>query len=327
MKRITSFILLVTALYSCQDEEAEPTYEYWNQLTTHPEGWFWNPVTFSLNSKLYIGTGNNQGHVQNTFLTYDLSSNSWEEAERMPTGVRDKAIAFVIDDKAYVGLGSTCTNTESGTCEFLYYRDLWSFDEINGWIQMDSIPEMIGTDLKASFTINKSGYVIVSGERVERRNVLWEFDSERHIWIEKGIYPGNCYPNIAFSINGKAYVGLGWGSGACNEFWEYNPLADQWEQLANFNGKPRLESFAISINEYGYVFGGRFHGGTIFDDDEHLFDVWRFDANSKIWMQIEEDYPGEGNLNLIGELVDGKLIFGMGDYSDDLWEFKYNSIE
>ena len=77
------------------------------------------PVGFSVNGKGYVGTGHagNQYGVRKDFWEYDPAANNWTQVTSMP-GRRYGAVAFVINDKAFVG---------TGTRHYGFRNDLWLF--------------------------------------------------------------------------------------------------------------------------------------------------------------------------------------------------------
>jgi hypothetical protein len=84
------------------------------------------------------------------------------------------------------------------------------------------------------------------------------------------------YANIArisaatFVVNGKGYVTLGSSSSLLSTTWEYDPVADLWKSLTEFEGTIRTEAVGFGVGSYGYVTTGR-------SNAFYLEDIWRFD--------------------------------------------------
>ena len=61
---------------------------------------------------------------------------------------------------------------------------------------------------------------------------------------------------VAFSLNGKAYVGTGHDGFSKNDFWEYDPALNTWTQKNDFSGSPRYGAVAFVVNGKVYIGGG-----------------------------------------------------------------------
>jgi len=59
---------------------------------------------------------------------------------------------------------------------------------------------------------------------------LWAYLPASNTWEQKKDCPATTplYGSIAFVMNDKAYVGLGWGAGTT--IWAYNPEVDDWSE-------------------------------------------------------------------------------------------------
>src|SRR5690606_21016931 len=63
----------------------------------------------------------------------------------------------------------------------------------------------------------------------------------------------------SFSVGGKGYVGTGYSFPArlyLDDFWEYNPVSDDWRQIADYLGGERGGASSFSIDDRGYVGSG-----------------------------------------------------------------------
>lgn len=85
-----------------------PVTDQWTQKANVPGDHWADAVAFAICSKGYVTTGESQDSatVYHTDLwQYDPSTNQWIQQSDFPGQRRDEAVAFVIGDKAYVGLG------------------------------------------------------------------------------------------------------------------------------------------------------------------------------------------------------------------------------
>ncbi len=64
---------------------------------------------------------------------------------------------------------------------------------------------------------------------------------------------------VAFSANNKGYFGTGVSmnfNNLFNDFWEYDPVGDQWTRINDFPGRPRAAAVSFAIGNRGYVGSG-----------------------------------------------------------------------
>jgi len=88
---------------------------------------------------------------------------------------------------------------------------------------------------------------------------VWEYNINTKAWAQKSIVPNhfNRGKPVSFFINGIFYFGTGmhimqW-SQLLNDWWKYDPLADEWTHLNNFPGGARYCATAFSIGGKGYI--------------------------------------------------------------------------
>lgn len=151
----------------------------------------------------------------------------------------------------------------------------------------------------------------------------------QNFWTKKADFSGlKRERSIAFSINGKGYVGTGVDTADVvkKDFWEYDPSLNAWTQKANIIGVARRNAIAFSINGKGYV-------GTGMDNPEAslgstLSDFMEFDPITNIWIS-KASFPGSigtGVYFATGFSADSKGYIccgkrGPNDYTDEFWEY------
>ena len=79
-----------------------------------------NGVGFSVAGLGYVATGNNGSNVR-TIWEYDPADDLWEEMTELEGAARNDAIAFVINNEAFIATGKN-----GGT----YFDDLWRFEPL-----------------------------------------------------------------------------------------------------------------------------------------------------------------------------------------------------
>lgn len=104
--------------------EYNPDTDTWTRLAPFPGpgSQRFGRVSFVINGKAYIGLGREPatgGKAFSNFWIYDPVTDEWEQGERMPGPGRYNSIAFVINDKAYVGFGKL--ENGSNTNDFFEY--------------------------------------------------------------------------------------------------------------------------------------------------------------------------------------------------------------
>ncbi|OOQ59701.1 Kelch repeat-containing protein [Mucilaginibacter pedocola] len=173
------------------------------------------------------------------------------------------------------------------------------------WKQLADFPGA-GRVRAYGFSIGGKGY-IVGGNAGSGFNViplydLWEYDPATDQWTQKSDYPGQAAEYLrGFTINGKAYMGTGYGMQYYGgpdaipqnkDFWEYNPSTDTWTQKADLPAIGRENVIAFEINGSGYL-----GLGTNNNYDANYKDFWKYDATADKWTRMA-DYPGDGSFGV-----------------------------
>jgi N-acetylneuraminic acid mutarotase len=255
----------------------------------------------------------------------DIFKDDWEKIGDFPGGKRSRSIHFKINNKYYVGYGWDHSTTK---------KDFWEYDsETKVWVEKKEVPHAIYGGV--SFVINGTAYVGQGISNVYPNYRFWKYDSKLDVWSRIADFPGYEFSTItgasAFSYNGMGYVINGnenftWEK----EFWQYDPVANSWERLDDFPGKPRHQSSHFIINGKVYICGGSNHLG---DGNSTFYnDFWEYDFETKIWTQ-KADFPGKGRVGGVGFVINNRGYYGLGwrnaeDYdigyaelTGDLWEY------
>jgi len=112
-------------------------------------------------------------------------------------------------------------------------------------------------------------------------------------FVKRSSIPGNGRSSaVAFSINGKGYIGLGRDSlkSQLNDCWEYNPVNDSWTEKTPFPGIGRVKAMAATVNDKGYVGLGFNIALPIYNFEACLKDFWMFDPILDTWTK-KADFP------------------------------------
>lgn len=123
-----------------------------------------------------------------------------------------------------------------------------------------------------AFVIGESAFVTGGSSDKD----MWRYDAETDTWARKADYPGDCHTrNIAFSVDGKGFVGLGYSPESCRDLWEYDPDTDSWTEKAELPAKGRYSAAVYTRDGQSFVVGGVHQDTPERDGPEHRFDDWR----------------------------------------------------
>lgn len=229
-------------------------------LTGHAR---YGAVGFAINGKGYIALGGFYKHttgedsLMGDLWEYDPLSENWTQKASFPGTPRMDAVVFVINNKAYVGLGQDSTKL----C-----NDFYAYDPLNNlWTSAQSLPAEARTQAIA-LTANGQAYVGCGrGEGYTAFQDMWAYNPQNESWTRIGDFAGGPRVGaIGLGIYTKAYVGMGWYKGKLyDDFWEYDPATNKWIKRENYGGQAR--SNAIS-----FVIGNKAYAGVSWDDN----DMW-----------------------------------------------------
>jgi len=292
-------ILLFIPLYSISQNT-------WTQKQSNTEGLVYS-ASFSISIYGYVVTGfTSVGFVNHTWR-YDAWSDTWSQMASMGSVGRQTAVAFVINDTGYVGMGSDWNNTPLG--------DLWQYDvSANSWTQKASIP--VARYWPTALYDGNRAFVTCGANSIaldSAYNDLWEYDAVNDSWIQRASLPGaKRYAASGFNCNGRLF--LFGGSGL--DLWEYNPGTDSWMQRAALPGVIGNGCFSFGIGDAGYVGAGLGYSS-----------FWRYDVLTDSWSSLPSftsmDRDGAFALAFpfYGKAYVGGGIDHLSNTYVDTWEF------
>ncbi len=199
--------------------EYDPLGNTWSSKADYPGGGdtgIYQATAFVALEKGYVACGKiGPDAYINELWEYNPETDSWAERTPFPGGDRYQLMSFVIQDKAYVGMG---------TDHDVYRKDIYEYDAAtNTWEEKDDFP---GTERARSstFSIGIKGFVVF-GTDGGLKDELWEYNYYTEAWTLRSPFPGGGRFNaIAFSIGDKGYAGLGKEtSGKKQTFYQYAP--------------------------------------------------------------------------------------------------------
>ena len=120
---------------------------------------------------------------------------------------------------------------------------------------------------------------------------------------------------VAFSINGKGYMGTGFSYSPQKDFWEMDPATMVWTQKADFPGDERTDAFGFAINGKGYI------GGGSNNSPDDVVDFYEYDPSANKWLaKASLPYEFRGTAAFV---ADGKgyIATGATRFSDPIKKF------
>ena len=180
-----------------------------------------------------------------------------------------------------------------------------------------------------AFSIDGMGYVGTGVDTTETvRKDFWKYNPTTNSWTQVADFGGVPRRNaIAFSVNNKGYVGTGMSAAISSQgipladIWEYNASSNTWTQKSNFpgnSGSGVYFSTAFSINDKGYICGGKWGPASYIDE------FWEYTPSTDTWTQLSA-FPGGVRYQLSSFAVNNKGYVGLGVdldvYRKDIWEY------
>jgi N-acetylneuraminic acid mutarotase len=207
-------------------------------------------------TKAYVGFGGFNGISLNDLWEYDTETEEWTELADCPCATRFHPAFVQLDDKIYVGMGNNQANL----------KDWWEYDiTTDTWTRKDDLPGP-SRHHPFYFGIGDIAYVGFGhgnsiGGNVQIYNDFYQFDPATDEWTQLNDFPGEArVAGTQFDYKGKGYVLSGDGDNHNymeeGEFWEYDPLVDEWEQLPPHPGNSRWAPGNFVIDNYVYFMCG-----------------------------------------------------------------------
>ena len=203
---------------------------------------------------------------------------TWTEKNNFAGSARSRSVSFAIGNHAYIGTGY------DGAKQL---QDFWKYDPTTDtWTQVANFPGGAREDA-VSFSINGKGYVGTGSSGPYNALVyhkdFWEYDPEKDTWEKVADFSGAARSSaVAFVIDDKAYVGIGYNGDYKKDLWEYDPIADKWSQKADFTGDGRTGAVAFAIDGTGYVGGGLYYNSGSPHITNNLF---AYDPMTNAWSE------------------------------------------
>jgi N-acetylneuraminic acid mutarotase len=212
----------------------DPATNTWSSAAPLPTGstGLADAVGFSVNGKGYIALGNKGSAISYSakVYEYDPTADAWvTKGAAFPRDARDKAVAFVSNGKAYVGLGYYYNNSTTIT---VYEKDFYAYDQsADSWSAALATFPGDGRASATAFSICGLGYVGLGYSSLDY-NDFYRYNPTTNTWNSSinnfpisGRY-GVCTGTIdVASDTSYALVGMGYVDlvGMKSELYRYYP--------------------------------------------------------------------------------------------------------
>lgn len=245
---------------------------------------------------------------------------------------RASAVSFVIDEKAYIGLGRKASRRPA-------LNDFWEFNSsTNVWIQKMDFPGKARVNAIAE-VVNGNAYVGLGYDSQfgayelggAQLKDFWSYNPLTDSWTEKASLPSEYTTAcVSFVVGTDIYIGLGFnGWGFKNEMWKYDTKADSWVQLLDSKLDSRTGAVVCYNRDQIFI-------GTGFNTN-NLNDWWTYFPNTDSWKKCKNLPDGGRELAVAicsldrffvatgrhfgGDITDGFLYDDVLEYdvSKDCW--------
>jgi N-acetylneuraminic acid mutarotase len=308
-------LLFISLLwFSCHKSEttSNSTHNLWTQHHNLSDSVLarYSAVGFSIKGKGYITTGRNFLNKSDLW-EFDTLSKTWTQRADFAGQARNGAVSFVIDHKAYVGLGEFISPKDT-----MYLHDFWYFHpDSNKWFE--SAPfKGVARSRAVAFVLNNKAYIGTGKDSVNTLlNDFWEYDAPTNLWTKKQPFAGAArYDAVAFVVKDKAYVGTGGNrTTAYSDIWEYDSTHDRWTQKKSFDQIARMGAVALSANHVAYIATG-WNKGSL------LNDFWLYDPQTEKWLPLK-NLDGKPRMHATGFVINERIFIGTGVETPDFFEY------
>ncbi|MCB9044566.1 MAG: T9SS type A sorting domain-containing protein [Chitinophagales bacterium] len=323
MKRLKLF-KAVTISFLALLLVSQEGYCSWKTLASMPTPGRWGAMTFAVDNKIFV-SGGYVGNFQNKndLLSYDPVTDKWNFKNGLPGNfIRTEGVTFVINGKAYLGLGAQDYNNFNPSPT--YMADLWEYDPVaDTWIAKSGFPSA-GVSDAAVFVVNNKAYIVGGSEGSAKSAKTWEYDPAADKWKAKADYPGGGIRNgIGFAINSKGYIVGGEVAGTpTNKLYEYDPATDKWTAKKAYPEPSIWGGISLVIDNKAYIglgADGAIGMSTIYSN--HFF---AYDQVADDWVYWQGAELTTSRMYSTVTVLNGKAYMGNGWKLDGSNQVFYN---
>lgn len=309
--------------------------------TALPDGPRSSAVAFVLHDTAYVTLGRkvsdpqapgtfdaDSSHATECYVFFE-NENRWELRTTFPGVGRVNAIANVIDDKAYVGLGYFPGKGVYVETEKTYLRDFWMYDPaINQWQKKADFPSLFSNKC-IHFVYDDLLYVGFGFNGYGFNNEMWTYNPETNKWtqLKNANFKGRAGAVVS-ADDYNIFSGTGYSTTNNNDWWEYEPEEDKWYKRKSMPGNGRLNAVGFTLGGNYFVATGRHFAGSL-TGGETLNNILMYDSNRGNWTAINALRDGARE-NAITFTLDDRVYIGLGENDtqllNDFYLIKINEV-
>lgn len=290
-----------------------PTGDIWTQLTNYPGTGNTSFVAVGDNLFGYVGLGSfNLNQTSNDFWKFTPAGNgglgSWMSLSPFPSDDTQDCLAFIIDGKIYVGLGSTTNPLPTSRKFFTYDISTDTWDDGQVVAEFPGEPRTGAT----AFVLDGYGYVGLGYKNSFPSQLfsdLYKFNPLTNTWQQLQDFPdGARFNAVSFVLENTAYIGYGVQNFSTGyiDFWSYDQASDDWTSITPIQPvDPRdvyYHSIGVTTSTNGYLIGGGLQA------EDNGLQVWEFGSSS--W--IRKTNSIESLIYAFGFVINDKVYCGGG---------------
>lgn len=290
MRKTFLITCLAALLASCSQEVVEQLQpvEICHDL---PEGRA-SGVCFVVNDTAYLFGGRDEyQRTHNELWRYNEASDTWENLGATPIHKRLKPTVCVVGNSVYLGLGTDGSFLEDST----YLSDYWRFTpSTNEWARLADYPDP-NVVAAVSLPQGENIYVCYGYKYIFERNV-WQYNIALNQWQllrddtpRSSNHPPRVSGPVAAVCQNKLYLGTGHHKNGRNFWTEMLPTEGEvhWAEKAAMPDKGRCTAVCTASDNFIYVAGGRYFGGTVTDGFMYN-DVMRYSPTDDNWVRCAQ---------------------------------------
>lgn len=269
-------------------------------------------TSFVCEGKAYIFGGRTQdGTCRNTLWQYDPSADAWNNMGETPLLPRVNAMACVINDTVYIGLGYNGGHVYTDTC---YLRDFWQYVPRTG--EWKRLPDYITNKTNKCIAFAHNGNLYVGCGYYDVANYhMYVYNPKDSLWTQQNVsslqHPEAAFAMVSATCQDRYFTGTGFTLQSQTQWLEYLPEKARFVKLTSMPDKGRDRAAAAANDRYVYVFGGQRFGGTL-TSFRFYDDIMRFDPAIGTWSRVGV-MPYGGMIAQTAFAIDGKVYFCLGE--------------
>jgi len=199
----------------------DPVNDIWTQKAKFPGTETDACVSLTYGNEIYVGSGFDGHRFGSEFWKYNPDNNTWTKIANFPGAERFGATLCSNGTQVYFGTGYSTYN-QSDWWEYFPTTDSWKKrNSMPGNGRVNALSLMVNNRIFVTTGRNFAGNYTGGGVRSD----ILEYNSAKGVWYKRGSIPVDARENaIAFTINGKGYIGFGENDiRILDDFWCFEP--------------------------------------------------------------------------------------------------------